>query len=208
MPAVFTTYSASPRPFDVQADPEFLPMLPAIRRAASFAFRHVRRVLREDLIAEVIANAFAAFRRLVARGKAALAYPTVLAKFAVRQVCEGRRLGSRTSGRDILSPSAQRRFGFSVQPFSQFSSERQWQELVVEDRHVSPAEVAALRIDFATWLKRLKRSQRQMALRLVAGDTTTELASRLGLSMGRISQLRKALRRSWEEFQVALTAPC
>jgi hypothetical protein len=33
--------------------------------------------------------AFAAFRRLVARGKEALAYPTVLAKFAIRQVCDG-----------------------------------------------------------------------------------------------------------------------
>ena len=54
-------------------EPDFLEMLPAIRRAASYAFRHLRRAVREDLMAEVIANAFAAFRRLVERGKAALA---------------------------------------------------------------------------------------------------------------------------------------
>jgi hypothetical protein len=77
------------------AEPDFLEMLPTIRRVASYAFRHLRSTAREEFVAEVIANAFAAFRRLVVRDKAALAYPTVLARFAIQQVRQGRRLGCR-----------------------------------------------------------------------------------------------------------------
>src|SRR4051794_24152828 len=84
--------------------PDFLEMLPTIRHVASYAFRRLRHAVREDLMAEVVANALAAFRRLVARGKAALAYPTVLAKFAIRQVREGRRVGSKLNALDVLSP--------------------------------------------------------------------------------------------------------
>jgi hypothetical protein len=159
--------------------------------------------VREDLLAEVVANAFAAFRRLVARGKAALAYPTVLAKFAIRQVREGRRVGSKRNVQDVLSPYAQHRKGFSVQPLPETAAQSEWQDLVVEDRHASPADVAGFKIDFSDWLKRLKRSKRQVALRLVAGDTTSEVAVLFRLSPARVSQLRKELHRDWAEFQTA-----
>lgn len=198
MIATLTVCLESNRP---AAEPDFLDMLPSIRRVASYAFRHLRSAVREDLVAEVIANAFAAFRRLVARGKAALAYPTALAKFAIRQVREGRRVGSKRNVLDVLSSYAQRRKGFSVQPLSEVTNRSEWQELVVEDRHASPAEVASLKIDFADWLKRLKRSKCKVALRLIAGDTTNEVAERFRLSPARISQLRKELQRDWNEFQ-------
>jgi hypothetical protein len=52
---------AVPQESDPQAiERRFLEMLPCIRRVASFAFRRLRRTLREDLIAEVLANALAA----------------------------------------------------------------------------------------------------------------------------------------------------
>jgi hypothetical protein len=184
------------------AEPDFLEMLPTIRRAATYAFRHLRRAMREDLVAEVIANSFAAFRRLIARGKAALAYPTVLAKFAIKQVREGRRVGAKLNILDARSPYAQRRKGFSVEQLPATTKHSRWQELVVEDRHASPAEVASFKIDFAAWLKRLKRAKRQIVLRLVAGDTTSEVAGRFKLSLGRVSQLRKELHRDWSEFQM------
>jgi hypothetical protein len=188
------------------AEPDFLEMLPTIRRVASYAFRHLRRAVREDLLAEVVANAFAAFRRLVARGKAALAYPTVLAQFAIRQIREGRRVGSRRNTQDVLSPYAQHRKGFSVLPLPEATERSEWQELVVEDRHASPAEIAGFKIDFTDWLKRLKRSKRQVALRLVAGDTTSEVAGHFRLSPARVSQLRKELHRDWEKFQAVPAA--
>ena len=41
------------------SEPDFLDMLPTIRRVASYAFRNLRRAVREDLMAEVVANALA-----------------------------------------------------------------------------------------------------------------------------------------------------
>ena len=204
---MIATLTVGPKDNCSAAEPDFLEMLPTIRRVASYAFRRLRRAVREDLMAEVVANAFAAFRRLVARGKAALAYPTVLAKFAIRQVREGRRVGSKLNILDVLSPYAQRRKGFSVAPLPQRFIGNEWQEFVVEDHHASPAEVASFKIDFADWLKRLKSAKRQVALRLIAGDTTGEVAGRFQLSPARVSQVRRELHQDWNEFQtVPMTA--
>jgi hypothetical protein len=94
---------------------EFESLLPAIQRCAAYAFRRMRRSLREDLIAEAIANAYVAFARLIKRGLATLVYPTALAKFAVRQVWDGRIVGSRHSARDVLSEYAQAKRSFVVE---------------------------------------------------------------------------------------------
>jgi hypothetical protein len=52
---------------------KFLAMLPAIAEQARHAFRAAKPELKEELIAEVVANAFCAFVRLVERGKKDLA---------------------------------------------------------------------------------------------------------------------------------------
>ena len=80
----------SDRPRAAQSPEAFEAMLPTIRRVAAYAFRHAPRELREELVADVVAQAFLAFMNLVARGKAAWAYPTVLAKYAIWQMRDGR----------------------------------------------------------------------------------------------------------------------
>jgi len=72
----------------------FLAMLPTIVTHARLAFRHLRPEAREDAIAECVANALVAFARLVQLGKVDLAYPTVLARYAVAQVNDGRKVGA------------------------------------------------------------------------------------------------------------------
>jgi hypothetical protein len=183
------------------AEPDFLEMLPTIRRAASYAFRRVRRAVREDLVAEAVGNAYAAFRRLVERGKAALAYASVLAKFAIKQVREGRRIGTKRNVLDVMSSYAQRRKGFLVIPLPKGTERSEWQEIVVEDRHASPAEVAACRIDFRSWLGQLERFKRSVALALASGASTGDAARKFKLSVGRVSQLRRELADSWNAFQ-------
>ena len=61
-------------------------MLPLIRQQARLAFRTVLPEQKEELIAEVVANAYVTFSRLVQPGKTDLAYATPLAQFAIRQV--------------------------------------------------------------------------------------------------------------------------
>ena len=81
----------------------FLEMLPAIRNQANVAFRDLPPQRQEDLIAEVTANAFVAYTRLVERGLADIAYPTPLALFAIKQVRSGRRVGVTLNVRDVGS---------------------------------------------------------------------------------------------------------
>ena len=81
----------------------FEDLLPAIRRHAQVAFVSHPQEEREELIAEVVANAFCAFHRLAERGKTEVAYATPLAWYAVRQVREGRRVGAKMNKHDVTS---------------------------------------------------------------------------------------------------------
>jgi hypothetical protein len=183
---------------------KFLAMLPAIRRSAQIAFRKVPPELRHDLIEEVVANSYVAFARLGERGQADRASPTPLARYAIAQIRVGRRVGSRLRIGDALSTYAQYRKQFSVRRLDHFSEEDGcWEEVLVEDRRATPADVAACRIDFAEWLRRLTVRLRKIALALAAGETTSAAAEMFGVSPARISQIRDLLRKSWEAFQGA-----
>jgi hypothetical protein len=192
-------YSISTTPANHAA---FVAMLPAIRRTAQISFRKVRPELRDDLIEETIANAFVAFVRLLERGQADRALPSPLARFAIAQVRVGRRVGSHLRIRDVMSGYAQFKKDFFVERLDSFDDEEDcWQEIVVEDKRATPADVAACRIDFAEWLRRLTARLRRIALALASGETTKGAAKMFDLSPARISQLRECLKKSWEAFQ-------
>jgi hypothetical protein len=186
-------------------------MFPTISSHAKFAFRHLRGDDLDDAVTEVVANSLVAFVRLFQLGKADLAYPTVLARYGVAQVRSGplrsaqvrsgRRVGNRLAGRDVLSPHAQRRHGFTVERLDQDDAEGSgWRELVVEDRRSRPADIAATRIDFSDWLAVLPDLKRHVAEYLAIGETTSDAARQFGVSAARISQLRRELHDSWRQF--------
>jgi hypothetical protein len=180
----------------------FLAMLPAIRRSAQVAFRKLPPELRHDLIEEVVANSYVAFARLVERGQADRAAPSPLARFAIAQIRVGRQVGNRLRIREVLSKYAQHKKGFQVERLDHFSAEDGcWEEILVEDRRATPADVAACRIDFAEWLRRLTARLRRIALALATGETTSAAAKMFGVTPARISQIRDLLKKSWEAFQ-------
>ena len=177
-------------------------MLPKIMQLARHAFRRFRKEQREEFVAEVIANAFVAFCRLVESNKADLAYPTVLAKFAIKQVRAGRNVGTKLNVRDVTSRHAQRQKGIRVQSLHDaWQHNGSWQEVLVEDKTATPADIAAVRIDYADWLGTLSRKNRKVATLLATGETTQAVAREFYVSPGRISQLRRELEQSWRSFQ-------
>jgi hypothetical protein len=180
---------------------KFLAMLPAIRRSAQISFRKCRPELRSELIEETIANCLVAFSRLVELGKEDLAFASALARFGVAQTRAGRRVGSSLNIRDIMSSYAQHRKGFQVERLDYFDEEENcWQEIVVQDKRATPAEIAACRIDFAEWMRRLSHRQRKIAMALATGETTKGAAKRFAVSPARISQFRSEFRTSWFAF--------
>jgi len=179
----------------------FLDLLPAIRRYALIAFRQLRGEARDEAVQETIANAFVAYARLVERRRGHLAFPTVLARFAVAQIHAGRRVGTRLNIGDILSPYARRRQQIVLQRLNHFDRhEAAWREVVVEDRRAGPTETAAMRIDFAAWLGSLPDRRRRIAELLATGESTGETAQQFGVTAGRVSQLRRELKDSWDLF--------
>ena len=177
-------------------------MLPQICRQASLAFRGRGAELREELTQEVVANAYQSFDRLAQRGKEAVAFPTPLAQFAIRQVRVGRRVGCRQNANDVLSLWARRINGIKIEQLNQRDPQSgTLNRLLIEDRHAGPAETAAARIDVRAWLGTLSRQQRRIAKALALGETTNVVARKFGLSPARISQLRGWFRENWQRFQ-------
>ena len=100
--------ASQPKPAAPEWHATFLRMLPAIRQHARIAFRHLRAEAREEAIQGVVCNACAAIARLAELGKLDLAYPTVLARYGVAQVKDGRMTGGHLNCKDISSPYCQR----------------------------------------------------------------------------------------------------
>jgi hypothetical protein len=179
---------------------KFLQLLPAIREQAQFAFRGVPVEAREELVQEVIATAYDLFVRLCRRGRSALVYATPLARFAVRHVRQGRRVGSRCNSLDITSPACRRK-RVVIEQLDRFDHHRrQWRDVLIEDRTAGPAETAAARIDWTAWLGTLSRRRRRIACSLAGGETTGAVARKFRISAARISQLRMWFRENWNQF--------
>jgi hypothetical protein len=196
-----TTCPAATAMENPASTPDFQELIPSIRRVACYAFRRLPRSRREDLVAEVIANAYAAFIRLIQRGLTALIYPTALAKFAVRQVWSGRRVGTRRNSRDVLSASAQLRHRFVVESLDDRQASGPWQDHLLTDRHATPAELAIFKVDFSVWLAQLSVFKRHVAVRLALGETARDLAARVSVSAARITQIRRELEANWNRYQ-------
>jgi hypothetical protein len=180
----------------------FLAMLPAIRHQAKFALRSLPAQTREEAFAEVLAHAVVAYERLHQQGRAELAYPTPLVRFGVAQYHAGRRVGNRMSGRDVLSEYARRKHKFVVERLDQYSDHAgTWREILIEDRSVTPAELACVRLDVTRWLQTLAPRDRRLAETLAMGESTGKAAKKFRISPGRISQMRRQLCMDWKAFQ-------
>jgi len=195
-----TVIASSPVSTDLRSS-VFLEMFPTLCRAVERGFRYLRGERREEAIQEALANAFVAFSRLVDLGRMQFAFPSALARFAVAQVRDGRRVGGSLNVRDVSSEYAQQRKQLQVQRLDLFNRHSdQWCELVVEDYQTPVPDQVCFRIDFPEWLSRLSRRDRRVAEALANGDTTGEIARRFRISAGRVSQLRRELHTSWERF--------
>ena len=181
---------------------EFLSMLPLIRRIARYSFRpHLHGDDFDDAVQEVVANAMVAYARLVEQGRGHTAKASPLARYAIRQYWEGRRTGCELNVRDVMSERCRRSKGVQVESLHHWDQQdREWQEVLVEDKHVTPAELAASRIDFPAWLATLRTRDRKIAETLATGEPTGRVARMFGVSAARVSQLRRELMDAWREF--------
>jgi len=119
----------------VDRNQTFEALLPKIQQQAHIAFRHELNERRQELIAEVIANAFLAYVRLVERDLEEIIYATPLAQYAIRQVRSGRRVGCKMNVNDVTSPYARRAKDITMESlYRPKELHGEWEEMLVEDR--------------------------------------------------------------------------
>ena len=165
-------------------------------------FRHLRRADREEAVQEMVGLSWMWFVRLAGRGKDATRFPSVLARYAARAVRSGRRACGQESGRDALSPSAQRRHGFRVSALPEVNtlSNNPLAEALAADCKWPPDQLAMFRTDFRAWRASRTERDRRILDDLMLGERTLDVAGKHGLSPGRVSQLRREFLLDWRRF--------
>jgi hypothetical protein len=193
------------------AHQQFEAALPAMTETIRYHFRLWPRRRRADAIDTARAACWLAWHGLIARGKDPLAVGvTAIAFNASRYVKNERQFGCGTSGRggrDIFHHKAQADRGFKIISLDRDlvpdrgAASDAWREWLAGDNSVSPADEAAFRVDFQEWLDGLPGRDRRVAELLAYGEATGEVARRVGVSSGRVSQLRRELAENWKTFQ-------
>ena len=177
-------------------------MMPDIVKSARIAFRNLDPEARQEAVQEVLVSAMLAYARLFERQKVDVAYPSVLARFAIAQYRVGRRVSTKMNCNDVLSPYARQKKKFRVETLAggqgNYSS---WRELLPQNKEAGPAETAAARIDITEWFESLSSLDREIAKSLSMGCSTKEVAKEFQVSAPRISQKRCEFLDSWRVFQ-------
>lgn len=182
---------------------EFAQELPRIVRHAQVVFRSVRcPQKKEDCIAEAVALCWKWWLRLRKRGKNPRAFVSALATFAVRAVKSGRRVCGQEHSKDVLSPFAQARRGFTVSSIPSFSTltSNPFAEALQDNTRTPVEEQVAFRCDFPAWLITNSERNRRIIEEMMLGERTMRLSSRFGISPARVSQLRQQFHHDWQRF--------
>jgi hypothetical protein len=195
-------------PVTTAAHRSFIEALDRIDAVIAYQFRRWPRGLREEAMAEARAGCWVAWHGLLRRGKDPVAVGvTGIAENACRAVRNGRTVGrNRAAGptaADIHHPKTRRATGLRVVSIERpgEGSPGGWRDWLASESHYGPADEAAFRVDFAAWLGGLPARKRRMAELLAGGWKTGEVACRLAVTAGAVSQARSWLASSWERFQ-------
>ena len=179
----------------------FLTMLPRLERYARIAFRRLLAEAREDAVREVIANCLCAYHRLYERNELRRAFASALVRYSVAQYHVGRRVGSSRHSRDVYSTQARQEAEIEIRPLETPGEQSdQWQECLTDNRRTPVPDQVHFRIEFPRWLDSQTNRNRQIAETLAFGYSTGEVARKFNLSSARVSQVRRELYASWNEF--------
>jgi hypothetical protein len=190
--------------------------MPRVERHARVVFRGRSPADREEAVAEAVATAYVAYRRLRSRGlDPARDFPSAIATFAALHVKDGRHVGGHSSSKDVLSPKAQRRHRFKVVSLpvttrhshdelcSEIGGQHRidaFEERLQDDTQTPIPDQVAFRCDFPAWTKTRTRRERSIIRMLGLDHKAGAVARSFGLSPGRISQLRRDFHEDWERF--------
>ena len=170
-------------------------VLPVVRAYAYRAFAGYDAERREEYVAEAVSAAFVSFVSLLKRGRARRVTAGRLAYFAVKHVRNGRHVGGSQNGaRDAMTTRDGRspiRFGTIDDLPTVFH------DALVDNTQSPVSEQAAFRIDFAEFLSGQSEKKQEVAVLLAQGHRGKDVATMVGLTPGRVTQIRQELDTEW-----------
>jgi hypothetical protein len=168
----------------------FVNRLPWMRSTVRAAFQKLDSEKREEVVSNTIALAWKAWARLNERGRAS--EPGLLKAviwYSIRQTKAGRRIDSARKPRDPLSLRIYGKATFEPGCLKDFVG-----------KETPVPEQVIFRVDIPAFLESLNPRQRQMALDLAAGMTTSATAKKHGVSAGRVSQFRREFKALFDRY--------
>ena len=155
----------------------FLMILPRIQSQAWNAFQGLSFDLRQELQSEVVAHCWKSFTKLFELGRHEDVPVMTLARFSIRAVRSGRRIGSSLNINDVTSHYCQYRLGIRSAAFCWIDQNgNNWAESLIADERARPDQIVMARIDFSEWLQTLKPLHRKVAEQLSLGESTHSTA--------------------------------
>ncbi len=183
---------------------QFEQIIPQIQTHGRIYFRHVKCPHRlADLLGEMVAMGWKWFVSLMLRGKDPRSFLAMFNRRLGQHVKCGRRVCGKEKSQDVMSSLTQQREKFVVQSLPRFDTgvdDNEAIEALRDNTKTPPPEQVQFRVDFPAWrLTRCERDRRVID-ELMQGERTLDVSTRVGLSAGRISQLRREFQKDWTHF--------
>jgi hypothetical protein len=174
---------------------------PRIHRIATLQHRRLHGDQHDDAVADTIALAWKAYRRMALQGRDPDPLLGPIVRYSAGHVRAGKLIGGYPHVNDVMSRFARGRNGYAVTSLAHAEHDQAAAEVhdALRDRGLGPAEEAACRVDYADWLATLSEKQRALAEDLASGLSITEVAARRGVSHAAVGEMRKILARKWDE---------
>ena len=181
---------------------EFAEAFPRIEGLASAQHFRLRGERKEEAVAETVAIAWSEYSKLALAGRDVVRLLGKIVEFAAMRVRCGRGLTNPEPMRDVMSARARFRHGYRVASIP-LSDREEADPEILDAMHGedSPADAAALNVDFDEWLGTLDDRRRGIAEQLASGLNTVDIGKLRGVTRAAIHNARVELRASWEEFQ-------
>ena len=99
----------------------------------------------------------------------------------------------------LTQPTRQGHDGLFSDPHGQDVRDA-FEERLRDNTQAPVIDQVVFRCDFPAWLATLSARNRQVVAELMAGERTGDVAQKLGVSAGRVSQLRRQFENDWAVF--------
>ena len=145
-------------------------------------FAYLPPEAKDEAVAATLYLVWRTITQAVSQGKDVTALMTSIFWFALRQTRSGRTIRD-SHFRDVYRTGSEPMSGINMDGFV--------------TRKASVLETIIIRVDTQEWLETLSQTQRDRALDLATGMTTTEASEKWGVSEPAVSQVRVRLYRSY-----------